>query len=145
MKAHTLSALTAVFYATANARHLIESQPTGAVTLALDGVTPKPTSPPDFPRLLRRQTNPDDQYILVAPDATCGYISGRPGASYTCGPQATCAFLSIDGGDGSVACCNTEECGVRASCVDYEDFFSSSACNDGCEVDIFTLKWFAFP
>lgn len=140
MKSHILYTAAAALYATAaSARHLVESKPTGIVNLALDGMTPKPTSPPDYHNLFRRQ-KPEDQYVIVAPDATCGYISGRPGASYTCGPGATCAFLSIKSDDGYVACCNSEECGFRATCVDYDDFFTSSSCTGGCEVDILTLK-----
>jgi hypothetical protein len=143
MKVYSSYAVMASLYTITNARHLVQTQPTVVVSLPPDGMSPRPTSPPNHRDLFRRQNdNEKDQYVLIAPDATCGYISGRPGASYDCGVSATCAFLSSPGGDGAVACCNTVECNARASCVDFNDYFSSSACGDGCEVDAYTLKWF---
>ncbi|KAF4997273.1 hypothetical protein FDECE_12133 [Fusarium decemcellulare] len=140
----SVAAVAAALSTTANARHLAYPGPTGIVALPLDGISPVPTTPPRVHDLFRRANKDKDEEgttVLMAPDATCGYISGRAGAAYTCGVDATCLFLtSSAGGDGAVACCDTVECNYRASCVDFNDYFQSSKCNDGCEVDAFTLK-----
>ncbi|KAJ3507910.1 hypothetical protein NM208_g15896 [Fusarium decemcellulare] len=142
----SVAAVTVALSTTANARHLAYPGPTGIVALPLDGISPVPTTPPRVHDLFRRANKDKDEEgttVLMAPDATCGYISGRAGAAYTCGVDATCLFLtSSAGGDGAVACCDTVECNYRASCVDFNDYFQSSKCNDGCEVDAFTLKWY---
>ncbi|KAF4969917.1 hypothetical protein FZEAL_10141 [Fusarium zealandicum] len=137
-------AAIAALSAAANARHLFHSEPTGIVALPFDGVSPRPTTPPRVRDLFRRADDDEAQTVLVAPDATCGYISGLVGAAYTCGDDsdsATCVFLtSSAAGDGAVACCNSDQCGYRATCVDYDNYFTSSKCNDGCKIDIYTLK-----
>ncbi|KAM5355608.1 hypothetical protein ACJ41O_002254 [Fusarium nematophilum] len=130
MKVSRPCAAVVALSATAHARHLVHPEPTGIAALPLDGVSPRPTSPPDggtFGLLFRRADDEEDQSILVAPDATCGYISGRLGAAYTCGEDATCVFLtSSAAGVGKVACCDDIECNYRDACVDFDDYFQSS-------------------
>ncbi|RYP51756.1 hypothetical protein DL768_002979 [Monosporascus sp. mg162] len=95
------------------------------------------TIPPSALDLKKRQ---DANTVLFAPDNTCGYISGRPGAVYSCQVQTEiCAFASASG-FGFVGCCNDSDCGMRATCLDYEQVYSSSLCNDGCLYDTFTAK-----
>ncbi|KAH7321049.1 hypothetical protein B0I35DRAFT_477572 [Stachybotrys elegans] len=112
------------------------------MVLPLDGISPRPTSPPAVHELLRRQNGrSSDETILVAPDATCGFISNRVGVPYFCFNDYTCVFVtSTAQRPGAVACCNSDACYSRASCVGYDEFYSSSACDDGCALDIYTLK-----
>jgi len=116
-----------------------------ASSLVLEGWSPKPTSPPELRRMLRRQSNDDDEdddeSMLVAPDATCGYISGLEGAHYTCVGDFSCVMYTASStSSGNVACCNDRNCNLRVTCINYEEFYSSSACNDACRVDGFTVK-----
>ncbi|UKZ64549.1 uncharacterized protein TrAtP1_005764 [Trichoderma atroviride] len=79
----------------------------------------------------------------LPPDATCGFISGLAGAGYTCGVGATCVFFTASQSSqapGHVACCNSNECNARNVCIDYNEYFSQSKCDNGCAVDTFTLK-----
>ncbi|KAL9561261.1 hypothetical protein ACKAV7_014616 [Fusarium commune] len=108
--------------------------------LSSSGMSSRTTLPPSYHSLFRRENDLKGQYLLIAPDKTCGYISGRPGAVYSCGANATCGLLSLRDGNGAVACCNTVDCNLKAGCVDFNGYFSSSACVDGCEVDAYTLK-----
>ncbi|KPM39443.1 hypothetical protein AK830_g7110 [Neonectria ditissima] len=135
MKVSSSYAAIAALSATTNAMQLIRSEPTVAVALADDGVSPRPTEAPKYD-LFRRA---DNGTMLYAPDNTCGYISGRQGAGYTCFGSATCAF-SVSDDEGHVACCDNGECNMRFSCVDSVGYFSKSECGDGCEVDALTLK-----
>ncbi|RYP09721.1 hypothetical protein DL764_001147 [Monosporascus ibericus] len=95
------------------------------------------TIPPSALDLKKRQ---EVQTVLVGPDNTCGYISGRAGAVYSCNVQtAQCAFVT-NSGFGAVACCNEYDCGLRVTCLDYEQIYSSSSCDYGCLQDTFTAK-----
>ncbi|UKZ56352.1 hypothetical protein TrVGV298_010188 [Trichoderma virens] len=126
-KATSVYAALAALLAAADARNLNQlPRATAASDYAFDGFSPS-------------QLNVETVYL--APDATCGYISGLAGAGYTCGVSATCVFFtSSAAGPGHVACCNSVDCNARNVCIDYEGYFSSSKCNDGCKVDTFTLK-----
>lgn len=124
---------------------------TVSVDLPLDGWTPKPTPPPGGLRSLRKRQFNDEEgddededgtTVLLAPDNTCGYVSGRPGAHFTCSGTYDCVFFTASAPlTGNVACCDDFNCGVRIDCINYEEYYSSSACDDGCDVDAFTLKW----
>lgn len=71
---------------------------------------------------------------------------GLPGAAYYCGETYSCDMLpGTAGGFGNIACCDDTICGVRNTCVDYNDYFSSSACDNGCEKDTYTVKWYVPP
>ena len=50
---------------------------TNTPTIPRDAQTPKPTAPAGLHHFLKRQNN--DQTVLVAPDNTCGYVSGQSG------------------------------------------------------------------
>ena len=50
---------------------------TNTPTLPLGAQAPKPTAPAGLHHFLKRQNN--DQTVLVAPDNTCGYVSGQSG------------------------------------------------------------------
>lgn len=144
MKTSGLLAAVAGLAAVCDARVRVHvPRATIAAILPLDGMSPMPTAPPVFHELRRRQLDSStDDTVLVAPDNTCGYISGRIGAAYTCNNGAQCVFLTASSTvSGAVACCNEELCGFRVACVDYNQYFSSSVCDGGCQVDALTLKW----
>lgn len=139
-----MSALCA-FAALAEARLSIPPQPTVAADYALEGISPKPTAAPGVHELLKRQSASgsisSDTTVLVAPDNTCGFISGRPGAAYSCGVGGTCLFLTAEAPrTGNVACCDGEDCNFRATCIDYDQYYTQSICDDGCKVDAYTTK-----
>ncbi|KAF6840446.1 duf1620 domain-containing protein [Colletotrichum plurivorum] len=130
----------AVLSGLANARLYDVPEATTVFNLPLDQFSPQPTKAPAYVDLKRRQASTITT-VLVAPDNTCGYISGRAGAAYTCAAQATCVFFTaLRNNPGRVACCNTDECGARRTCFDQKQVSSSSLCNDGCLIDTFTLK-----
>ncbi|OTB05437.1 hypothetical protein M426DRAFT_140061 [Hypoxylon sp. CI-4A] len=113
------------------------ARPTGGLIPNPTFQAPKVTIPPSLRDLAKRQ---DEQTILWAPDNTCGYLDGRPGAAYSCvGSSYTCALLSVSA-TGAVACCDTDVCGIALDCVDYESYYYSSACDIGCAQDTFTVK-----
>ncbi|KAL7906755.1 hypothetical protein GGI35DRAFT_93562 [Trichoderma velutinum] len=146
-KATSVYAALAALLAAADARNLNKlPRATAASDYAFDGFSPKPTEAINFPfhQALQRRagsSSSSPEVVYLAPDATCGYISGLAGAGYTCGVSATCVFFtSSAAGPGHVACCNSQDCNARNVCIDYEGYFSQSKCNDGCKVDTFTLK-----
>lgn len=154
MKAFISSAATAAALMTmlavngACARFIQQPSATGIMAFPMDGYSPRPTAAPGVHRLLRRQFDDDDdeaiadETVLVAPDNTCGFISGRFGAAYTCYSTNTCLLLTASSTfSGVMACCDEETCAFRADCVDYDSYYGSSACDDGCALDIYTLKW----
>lgn len=139
----SLAALAAV----ANARNLAMPAITGTVVLPLDGFSPMPTAPPGLHELMRRANSESSELetVYLAPDNTCGYVSGRPGAGYTCfGTSVTCVFFTSAStrNSGAIACCDDLSCNLRVSCIDYNGYYSSSQCDDGCQVDAYTLKWY---
>lgn len=142
MKASTRYAALAALIGVANARNLIRSmpEPTHNFQLPSDGVSPRPTQA--AMELFRRDNN--DLTTLWAPDNTCGYISGLRGAAYTCNDNYQCAFETASS-TGNVGCCSGGVCNMRYDCIDYDNYWSSSACNNGCAVDANTLKWYVPP
>lgn len=124
----------------------------------VQGWTPQPTPPPkmrfDF---LRRQeatasaTEGTDissngtasQIGWLAPDNTCGYIGGSLGAYLSCSATEYCGAMEY-GGQGTLACCGAAPnapCTFFQTCIDYNQYWTSSACDHVCEEDINTMKW----
>ncbi|KAH6900113.1 hypothetical protein B0T10DRAFT_15626 [Thelonectria olida] len=136
MKASITYAAVAALAGVSNARNLIRSapEPTHSFELPSDGVSPRPTEA--VMELFRRA---DELTTLWAPDNTCGYISGLRGAAYTCNGDYQCAFETASSA-GNVGCCSAGVCNMRYKCINYEEYYSSSACVDGCVVDADTLK-----
>ncbi|KAF4836522.1 hypothetical protein CGCTS75_v001863 [Colletotrichum tropicale] len=130
----------AVLSGLANAKLYAVPEATTTFNLPLDQFSPQPTKAPAYADLRRRQTSAATT-VLVAPDNTCGYISGRAGAAYTCGTAASCIFFtSTSRVKGFVACCDADDCGARRTCYDARQISSSSVCDNGCMVDKYTLK-----
>ena len=122
---------------------------------------PEPTAAPKVHAdLFRRQNVMTD---LIAPDNTCGFISGLAGTCFTSAVMRTCAnrfstgaafycnpeteicafFPGTSSTYGFIGCCDplNFNCGARVTCVDSSQYYYSSICDNGCEKDTFTLKW----
>ncbi|EWG49361.1 hypothetical protein FVEG_08916 [Fusarium verticillioides 7600] len=115
----------------------------------LDDLIPRPTAPPATRTLKRRavtssQTTTEEITITIAPDNTCGYISERLGASRACPLNDWCYFFPAVPAqsftNGGVLCCGETSCQYHATCINSEEYFVSSKCDGGCEVDNYTLK-----
>lgn len=142
-----VAALAAICSSTAVDARLVARVPqaTRSVVLPADGMSPKPTVPPSMHELLRRQDSTSYKLTMaVAPDNTCGYISGNASWAYTCGPSATCGLVfSQPTHSGLVMCYNDGGSNFRFGCMDYNDIFTSSKCGDACAQDTLVLKWYA--
>ncbi|KAM0545171.1 hypothetical protein ACHAPJ_011438 [Fusarium lateritium] len=110
----------------------------------LDHVAPMPTAPPTTLDLQRRSAKSEQITITIAPNNICGYISERPGASRACAVDDYCYFFppvpSLSYEHGGVFCCGSTSCQFRATCINSKEYFQSSKCDGGCEVDNYTLK-----
>ncbi|KAF2965929.1 hypothetical protein GQX73_g7620 [Xylaria multiplex] len=95
------------------------------------------TEAPKIRELMRRAEG--EQTILFGPDNTCGYVSGRAGAPITCNTAYTCAFI-YDDSYGRGGCYSDNDYGIRDTCLDYQQVYSTSLCDNGCLQDTFTLK-----
>ncbi|KAL6921400.1 hypothetical protein FSST1_005426 [Fusarium sambucinum] len=102
-------------------------------------IAPKPTAPPTTFNLNRRATSKNEVVISIAPDAVCGYISERPGAQRACPVDHNCYFMKLPS-TGNIACCDSLTCSYNANCINSREYFQSSKCTGGCEVDNYTLK-----
>ncbi|KAI0113718.1 hypothetical protein GGR51DRAFT_21669 [Nemania sp. FL0031] len=98
---------------------------------------PEITPGPNVKDLFRRADG--DSTVLIGPDNTCGYVSGRAGAPITCNTAYTCALV-IESTYGRAGCYSGEDFGIRATCYDYNQVYQSSYCDDGCLQDTYTLK-----
>ncbi|KAF4439811.1 hypothetical protein F53441_12481 [Fusarium austroafricanum] len=116
----------------------------------LNELIPRPTPPPVTRTLKRRavtssQTVTEGVTITIAPDATCGYIAEKLGASRVCPKSDDYCLMfppvpSEGFSQGGIICCNEGPCTFHSSCINSEDYFTSSKCDDGCAVDNFILK-----
>ena len=68
--------MLAAFGATMQALIFPGPEATDAVVTPTNAQSPRPTRPPIFKELRRRQASSTDETFLVAPDNTCGYVSG---------------------------------------------------------------------
>ncbi|KAI1167172.1 hypothetical protein F5B18DRAFT_476483 [Nemania serpens] len=132
--------LTTAAFATAARALALAGAPAQATDAVLPDATfyrPEITQGPSVKELLRRAAG--DETVLLGPDNTCGYVSGRAGAPITCNGAYTCAL--IFGEDyGRAGCYSDPNLGIRATCYDYRQVYTQSACDDGCLQDTYTLK-----
>ncbi|KAG6010293.1 hypothetical protein E4U21_007342 [Claviceps maximensis] len=144
-----LSTAVAVLSNGADSRNLVENQPraTGAALLPEHGILPKPTPPPgldDFHQgfFKRATTAQTPLTMMIAPDNTCGWVSASSAAPYTCGGRhATCGLILGQANiPGAVMCFNSEAFNFNIACVDYDSYFSSSACDRACSQNPYTTK-----
>ncbi|EAA27956.1 hypothetical protein GE21DRAFT_3252 [Neurospora crassa] len=140
----------ALFGASVHALAFPGPQATDRVIIPSDAQTPRPTLPPTlhhelFKRQVSGSASGSGSYgdtIFVAPDNTCGYVSGLPGAAFTCvDPANYCVFIPSSGTiPGAAGCCNPKLCGFRVACMDYSEVLVQSKCDDGCMADTYTAK-----
>ncbi|PNY27792.1 Uncharacterized protein TCAP_02280 [Tolypocladium capitatum] len=141
-----LAALTALLSTGVDARNLgWLPKATQSVLLPLDGMTPKPTPPPGMHELVWRRdaASPLALTMVIAPDKTCGYVSGIASSAYTCAASSTCGLvLSKSVYPGYVVCfdAQVEVVDFHINCVDYNAFYKSSSCDPNCAHDTQTLK-----
>lgn len=144
-----LAAIAALSSNGVDCRNVIEMQPkaTASVVLPDDGISPRPTPPPgwdSFHDLMRRATSSQTPLtMMIAPDNTCGWVSGRINIPFSCPITATCGLvLAQKTFSGAVMCFNNAGYNYRFACVDYDDYFTSSRCDHLCAEDFVTLKWY---
>ncbi|KND94145.1 hypothetical protein TOPH_00888 [Tolypocladium ophioglossoides CBS 100239] len=139
------AALTALLSTGVDARNLgWLPKATQSVVLPLHGMIPKPTPPPGIHELVRRQDEAP-LTIVVAPDNTCGYISEDPSIPWHCSTSSTCGLVPSQRiSDGYILCLDANgqpDFGrVKFECVDYNAFYTLSACDSSCSQDSHTLK-----
>ncbi|KAJ2898761.1 hypothetical protein MKZ38_003671 [Zalerion maritima] len=90
---------------------------------------------------LRLGRRADSTPVLIAPDNTCGYVSGLSIASFTCiDSDATCVLVSSTGiVDGFVGCCGADDCGYRTTCVDSSQM-AAGDCGTACSSNTNIVK-----
>ncbi|TGJ79483.1 hypothetical protein E0Z10_g9285 [Xylaria hypoxylon] len=133
--------LTAATLVTAVRALAFDGKPARATDVVVPDATfhlPEITQAPNVRELFKRQSN-GDQVVLIGPDNTCGYVSGRAGAPITCNNDYTCAFV-YDDSYGRAGCCQGDDCGIRNTCLDYDQVYSTSLCDNGCLQDTYTVK-----
>ncbi|KAF9769131.1 hypothetical protein IL306_013493 [Fusarium sp. DS 682] len=72
--------------------------------------------------------------VTIAPDKTCGYLSGQAGAGITCDNGRPCSWAASSG-IGLVAC-GTE---IYVNCVESSKAVDPGECNDVCQSNTFNL------
>ncbi|KAG5966288.1 hypothetical protein E4U57_002877 [Claviceps arundinis] len=106
----------------------------------LRATLPQPTPPP----------GPDDSHLdlvkrtaalempltmMIAPDNTCGWMSARFEAPYSCNPGETCGLvLAQTTLSGAIMCFNEaiQTYNLFRTCINYSAYFSSDACDSSC-------------
>ncbi|KAG4273406.1 hypothetical protein FPRO04_09770 [Fusarium proliferatum] len=73
--------------------------------------------------------------VTIAPDATCGYLSGQAGAAVTCGNGRPCSWAATSR-TGLVGCGND----IYILCVESSVAVNPSSCDDVCQSNTFYLK-----
>lgn len=120
---------------------------TASAVLADDGISPRPTPPPGWDRfepenLFRRATTSKTPLtMMIAPDNTCGFISGSYAIPYTCGRSATCGIVQAQQTfSGMIMCFDSQAFNFRFACVD-NAMYQSSSCDHLCAENTQILKW----
>ncbi|KAF2663484.1 hypothetical protein BT63DRAFT_461210 [Microthyrium microscopicum] len=119
--------------------------PTGATNIDLGvwGASPRPTDGPNFELMRKRGVEralSSGQLVgYFAPDATCGYNSGKLGAPITCQPGHTCAAVAAIGNvPGAIGCCSSG-CNFVTLCYNLADV-QASKCDHACQQDADVLQ-----
>ncbi|CEI60378.1 unnamed protein product [Fusarium venenatum] len=123
-----------IFFCLSIAQGYILSEPTQAAQL---GEPDRPTEPPHV-RRQETSTSEDADIITIAPDETCGYLSGRPGSPIICDNQETCMWMKAIG----IICGKFDESDdwvVHQQCYDLEMATDPSFCDEACAADTLAL------
>jgi hypothetical protein len=117
----------------------------------LFGWTPRPTDGPSFELikargLLERRVAASSSLVgYVAPDRTCGYVSGALGNVIQCSTGSTCvAVAPIATNPGAVGCCDSsgDNCYFNTRCFNSAQIYSSSLCDQACQQDVNIHFWY---
>ncbi|QDS69737.1 hypothetical protein FKW77_010050 [Venturia effusa] len=119
--------------------------PTGTAVHEIDpnGTTPKPTTAAILHPGLAKRQNGQSLLGYLAPDNTCGYVSGSLGAVKTCSKSQQCAAVVLTSTEiGIMGCCDNDgsACNWYGDCVGYSDYFSGTECGQACKQDVNTIK-----
>ncbi|RSL50560.1 hypothetical protein CEP53_008760 [Fusarium sp. AF-6] len=100
------------------------------------------TAAPSLEDLHRREDG--KLTVTRAPDEICGFISERPGAAFGCSLGDHCYFFPPASQqtpqNNRVVCCGDGVCEWWSTCYNFEEYWTSMKCTDGCEVDNNILK-----
>ncbi|RMJ10621.1 hypothetical protein CDV36_009746 [Fusarium kuroshium] len=100
------------------------------------------TAAPSLEDLHRREDG--KLTVTRAPDEICGFISERPGAAFGCSIGDHCYFFPPASQQtpqhNRVVCCGEGVCEWWSTCYNFEEYWTSRKCTDGCEVDNNILK-----
>lgn len=78
--------------------------------------------------------------ITLAPDATCGYLSGEFEVPITCTNGKQCAWAQVGDkvGETGLVRCGQE---LRVACFESSKAVDTELCDDICQSGFFTLRW----
>ncbi|KAF5694726.1 hypothetical protein FDENT_854 [Fusarium denticulatum] len=85
-------------------------------------------------RVRQADSSSEPLKVTIAPDKTCGYLSGQPGAAVTCENDRLCSWAASSG-VGLVACASE----IYVACVESSKAVDPSQCNDVCQSNTFNL------
>ncbi|KAF5566262.1 hypothetical protein FNAPI_1261 [Fusarium napiforme] len=85
-------------------------------------------------RVRQADSSTEPLKVTIAPDKTCGYLSGQPGAAVTCENDRLCSWAASSG-VGLVACASE----IYVACVESSKAVDPSQCNDVCQSNTFNL------
>ncbi|KAG9498178.1 hypothetical protein J7337_011073 [Fusarium musae] len=85
-------------------------------------------------RIRQADSSSEPLKVTIAPDKTCGYLSGQPGAAVTCENDRLCSWAASSG-IGLVACASE----IYVSCVESSKAVDPKQCNDVCQSNTFNL------
>ncbi|KAG6151115.1 hypothetical protein E4U37_005314 [Claviceps purpurea] len=150
MKASSVWRAANVVLSTSAASHrLVATQPraTGIAPLpehghSLPQLTPPPRPDDSHQDLVKRTAALETPItMMIVPDNTCGWLSARIDAPYTCARGDTCGLILAQP-TGAVMCYNVndETSDFALSCIDYSSYFSSSACGYACDQNTYIRK-----
>jgi hypothetical protein len=134
----------------------------------LKDVSPKPTKAPELLHLglMRRASAGSSEPLIgwvgktlhcqffsltskLAPDNTCGYVAGSIGALKSCSTGELCGAVAITVSNtvGGVMACfpgtdSADQPELLGPCINYAEYYSSSSCDQVCQQDINTVKWY---
>ncbi|KAG6202364.1 hypothetical protein E4U35_005319 [Claviceps purpurea] len=139
-----LGAASAVASIGAASRNLVATQSTATDTAPLPGLgasPPKITPPPGLDDIQKDVFKRDYDRVappvtvLLAPDNTCGWISGRSASPYLCNSGDTCCLILPPlTGPGFISCSNSGRHGKLypqyVKCFDYSNYHASTDCGE---------------
>ncbi|KAG5997778.1 hypothetical protein E4U52_003012 [Claviceps spartinae] len=134
-----LGAVSAVASIGVASRNLIATQSRATDTAPLPGLgasPPQTTPPPELDDIQKGLFKRASLSVLLAPDNTCGWISGSSAAPYLCNSGDTCCLvLPPSTGQGFISC--SQKSGVIGSferrdvkCFDYSNYHASTDCGE---------------